>query len=51
MVFAIRQKAFEKELLKVKDKFEYDEDFVAMTVLCYLKSNADKYMINHQKQS
>ena len=41
----------EEELLIHKDSFEYDEDFIAMTVLCYLKANAEKYMINPKKQS
>lgn len=39
-----------KDLLNVKDNFEYEEDFIAMTVLCHLKSNSEKYMINPTKQ-
>ena len=32
-------------------QFDYEEDFVALTVLCYLDCNAKKYLINPQKQS
>lgn len=32
-------------------KLDYEEDFVAMTVLCFLKSNTDKYLIHPSKQA
>lgn len=32
-------------------QLEIEEDFVAMTVLCYLKSNTDKYLIHPSKQA
>lgn len=41
----------EEELLTEKTVFGYHEDFIAMTVLCYLKVNAKKYMITSVKQS
>ena len=34
-----------------KDHVEFGEDFVALTVLCYLKQNMDKYLITPTKQS
>ena len=48
---SVHQMEIEDDLLAHKDTFEYDEDFIAMTVLCYLKTNAEKYMITTVKQS
>jgi hypothetical protein len=41
----------EKELIHHKDELEFEEDFIALTVLCYLKVNTEKYMINPTKHS
>ena len=32
-----------------KDHIEFGEDFVALTVLCYLKENMEKYLITSAK--
>lgn len=32
-------------------KLDYEEDFVAMTALCFLKTNTDKYLIHPSKQA
>lgn len=34
-----------------KDHVEFGEDFIALTVLCYLKENMQKFLITPQKQS
>lgn len=34
-----------------KEHVEFGEDFVALTVLCYLKENMEKYLITPAKQS
>jgi hypothetical protein len=38
-------------LKNAKKTLEYEEDFYAMTVLCLLKSNTEKYMIHKTKQA
>jgi len=32
-------------------ELDYEEDFIAMTVLCYLKENKEKYLIHESKQA
>ena len=49
MTKSAKQIQIEEDLLIHKDTFEYDEDFIAMTVLCYLKSNTEKYLITPVK--
>ena len=34
-----------------KDHVEFGEDFVALTVMCYLKDNTQKFLITPAKQS
>lgn len=34
-----------------KDHVEFGEDFVALTVMCYLKENMQKFLITPSKQS
>jgi hypothetical protein len=41
----------EESILKEKDVFEYDEDFISLTVLCYTTLNVEKYMINPLKRA
>ena len=41
----------EESILKEKDVFEYDEDFISLTVLCYTTHNVEKYMINPLKRA
>jgi hypothetical protein len=41
----------EHEILKIKDEFEYDEDFISMTVLSYTKHNVEHYLINPTKRA
>ena len=40
-----------EDIITSKVKVEFEEDFYAMTVLCYLKSNAEKYHITIDKQA
>jgi len=50
MVFDLsKKKEMEEKLLQSKKVLEYEEDFFAMTVLCYLKSNTQKYLIHESK--
>jgi len=44
-----RMEELEAEFAEEKMKLEYEEDFVAMTVLCFLKSNTDKFLIHPSK--
>jgi hypothetical protein len=44
-----RMEELEAEFVEEKMKLEYEEDFVAMTVLCFLKSNTDKFLIHPSK--
>jgi hypothetical protein len=46
-----QQIELEATLLAEKTIFGYEEDFIAMTVLCYLSVNSKKYMITSVKQS
>jgi hypothetical protein len=48
---SLKQSKIETELENEKYIFTYEEDFIAMTMLCYLKSNSKKYMITSVKQS
>lgn len=32
-----------------KNRVEFGDDMIALTVLCYLKSNVDKYLITPKK--
>lgn len=41
----------EKTLADNKKSLDYEEDFTAMTVLCYLKTNTDKFLIHPSKQA
>ena len=41
----------EMSILRTKDVFEYDEDFISLTVLCYTTANVEKYMINPFKRA
>lgn len=41
----------ERELTDIKKTLELEEDFYAMTVFCYLKSNTDKFLIHRSKQA
>lgn len=34
-----------------KHHVEFGEDFIALTVLCYVKENVDKFLITSAKQS
>jgi hypothetical protein len=45
----IRKKQLEERLTNLKKTLEADEDFTSMTMLCYLKTNHEKYMIVPQK--
>lgn len=48
----IKQKEeLEKTLADNKKSLDYEEDFTAMTVLCYLKTNTDKFLIHPSKQA
>ena len=38
-----------EDIITSKVKVEFEEDFYAMTILCYLKSNAEKYHITIDK--
>lgn len=46
-----RKAELEIELKQGKNKLELEEDFVTMTVLCYLKKNQDEFLIHETKQS
>lgn len=46
---SLKQQKLEKKLTS-KRQFEYSEDFVALTVLCYLKENIRKYKIVPEKR-
>ena len=45
------QMARMEELITSKVNVEFEEDFYAMTVLCYMKQNAEKYHITIDKQA
>jgi hypothetical protein len=46
-----RKKSMSDKISSSKKVFEYEEDIVAMTVLSYLKTNTEKFMITPTKQS
>lgn len=44
-----KKEELQEILAESKKTLDYEEDFFAMTVLCHLKSNTNKYMIHPSK--